>query len=221
MKRLQGKNKINRMRELMSNTLNESSSKFEVEITKKGPDGRYYAIIRENSKYYIKVSDSTSDVLVAEDFKYVGGLGNKLYKYDSYSKAIKNLDLKFKSLKEAYNSDMDINTFKNDNLLEHHGMRPDAPMSDTKGVGDSEEYIHVAKGEDLSYENGEEKIPSSEVGGDFGDEKMKHTSKENTGSPRKNGQDDVMSETFNIVGFGEMSIFSAMDELENDVKKKV
>jgi len=53
-----------------------------------------------------------------EDFKYIGGLQNKKQEaYPSYAKAIKQLNLRFGSLSEAYNSDLEINTFIDDNLL--------------------------------------------------------------------------------------------------------
>jgi hypothetical protein len=88
-----------------------------VELTKVGPDGKSYAIVRENHEYYIKVTNKVSNVL-AEDFKYIGGLQNKKSEsYGSYAKAIKHLNLNFKSLAEAYGQGGDINVFKNDNLL--------------------------------------------------------------------------------------------------------
>jgi hypothetical protein len=86
-----------------------------------GPDGKAYAIIRENHEYYIKTTTKTSG-LVAEDFKYIGGLQNKKEQaYPSYAKAIKHLNLRFNSLSEAFNSDEKINTFLDDNLLSESG----------------------------------------------------------------------------------------------------
>ena len=112
-------NQINeRMKELMGITsINENTSKSAVELTKIGPDGKVYAIVRENHEYYIKTSDKTTG-LIAEDFKYIGGLQNKkLEAYPSYAKAIKHLNLNFKSLAEAYGKGGDINVFVDDNLL--------------------------------------------------------------------------------------------------------
>jgi hypothetical protein len=117
-------NQINeRMRELMGiNTLNESASKSTVELTKIGPDGKSYAIVRENHEYFIKVSDKTSDLL-AEDFKYIGGLQNKKSEaYPSYAKAIKHLNLNFKSLAEVHGTGGDINAFVNDNLINENAV---------------------------------------------------------------------------------------------------
>ena len=111
-------NQINeRMMELMGVTsINENKSNIAVELTKMGPDGKAYAIIRENHEYYIKSTDKTSK-LVAEDFKYIGGLQNKKQEaYPSYAKAIKHLNLKFNSIQEALDTRIDINVFEDDNL---------------------------------------------------------------------------------------------------------
>ena len=112
-----------RMKELMGIApINESKTSFVIELTKVGPDGKAYAIVRENHLYFIKVSDKTEKI-VAEDFNYIGGLKNKMTEaYDSYAKAIKHLNLKFRSLAEANNYDGEINVFRNDNLLNESGM---------------------------------------------------------------------------------------------------
>jgi hypothetical protein len=117
-------NEINeRMKELMGiKPINENKSSIVVELTKKGPDGNSYAVIRENHEWYIKKTTKTSN-LVAEDFQYIGGLKNKKSEaYPSYAQAIKHLNLKFRSLAEAYNYDGEINLFINDNLLSESGV---------------------------------------------------------------------------------------------------
>ena len=53
--------------------------------------------------------------------------------YPSYAKAIKHLNLKFRSLAEAYNYDGEINLFVNDNLLSEMAMA--AGFSEMKGNG--------------------------------------------------------------------------------------
>jgi hypothetical protein len=120
---LKGQEINERMKELMGiKPINENQSKVVVELTKMGPDGNAYAIIRENHEWYIKKSNKTSN-LIAEDFKYIGGLMNKKSEaYPSYAKAIKHLNLKFKSLAEAYNFEGEINVFENDNLLNENGF---------------------------------------------------------------------------------------------------
>lgn len=130
-------NQINeRIKELMGMTpINENVSSVVVELTKLGPDNKAYAIIRENHEYYIKVTDKNSNI-VAEDFKYIGGLQNKKSEaYPSYAKAIKHLNMKFKSLAEAYNFEGEINLFKNDNLIKEYGMAGFSEM-DTNGFSE-------------------------------------------------------------------------------------
>ncbi len=117
-------NQINeRMKELMGiSSINENTTKSAVELTKIGPDGKSYAIVRENHEYFIKVSNKTSNLL-NEDFNYIGGLQNKKSEaYSSYAKAIKHLNLNFKSLAEAYGKGGDINVFENDNLLTENAI---------------------------------------------------------------------------------------------------
>jgi hypothetical protein len=132
-------NEINeRMKQLMGiKPINENKSNIVIELTKMGPDGNAYAIIRENHEWYIKKTNKTKN-LVAEDFKYIGGLQNKKQEaYPSYAKAIKHLNLKFRSLAEAYNYDGEINLFVNDNLLSEMTMA--AGFSEMKGNGFSGE----------------------------------------------------------------------------------
>ena len=126
-----------RMKELMGiKPINENKSNIVVELTKMGPDGNAYAVIRENHEWYIKKSSKTTNLL-AEDFKYIGGLMNKKSEaYPSYAKAIKHLNLKFRSLAEAYNYDGEINLFENDNLISESGV---AGFSQMEGLGFSNE----------------------------------------------------------------------------------
>jgi len=119
---LKGKDRINKMKELMGKlTVNESTQSSKVEITKLGSNNKVYGVIRENQKYFLKISDKINDV-VLEDFKYIGGLENKNEcAYPSYSKALKKLNLKMISLNEVYcDNDNVVNSFKNDNLLKEN-----------------------------------------------------------------------------------------------------
>lgn len=97
------------------NAVNESSKSFTseiVEFKKIGADGKTYGIVRENKKYYIKVSDKTENVL-KEDFDYIGGIGNKSFNtYTSWNSALKNFELKMRSINEAINSDKAFDIFK-------------------------------------------------------------------------------------------------------------
>lgn len=115
---LKGYQVTERMKELMGiKTINENKKTSVVELTKKGPDGNIYAIVRENHEYYIKITKKQSN-LVVEDFQYIGGLQNKKQEvYPSYAKAIKHLNLKFHSLNEAYGTSGQVNVFLDDKLL--------------------------------------------------------------------------------------------------------
>jgi len=123
---LKGNEKLNRMRELMGATsLNEDVKNSVVELTKLGPDGKVYGIVREGHNYFIKVTNKQSNI-VTEDFNYIGGLMNKTSEaYPTYAKAIKQLNLKFMSLNEAYGKEGNFNTFSNDNLLSENEASKD------------------------------------------------------------------------------------------------
>lgn len=101
---------FNRMKELMNFGLNESKKQpyTGLEYSKVGADGKNYAIIREGTNFYIKVSDKKENV-IAEDFKYIGGFRNrKENQYDNYAAAQKNFDFKLRSLAEAYGNGRNI-----------------------------------------------------------------------------------------------------------------
>ena len=129
-------NEINeRMRELMGMApINEGISRSTVELTKIGPDGKAYGVVRENHEYYIKVSDKTSNITV-EDFKYIGGLQNKKSEaYSSYAKATKQLNLNFNSICESFYIVNTFNVFVDDNLLSEGAVKEASKhITDTKG----------------------------------------------------------------------------------------
>lgn len=115
-KGLKGNQVLDRMIELMGKTIDESKNTSVVELTKVGPNGIVYGIVRENHEYYIKTSEKKSS-LVVEDFNYIGGLKNKKSEaYPSYARAIKQLNLKFLSINESFGGPR-VNAFKSDKLL--------------------------------------------------------------------------------------------------------
>ena len=120
---LKGNEVISRMKDLMNlSPITENKSTSFVELTKEGPDGKVYAVVRENHRYFIKTSDKVGGNLVNEDFSYIGGLQNKTEKsYTSYANAIKQLNLKFLSLKAAGGDSGQVNVFRNDNLVTENG----------------------------------------------------------------------------------------------------
>jgi len=155
---LKGNEVIDRMKSLMNiSSLNENKGNSVVELTKQGPDGKIYGIVRENHEYYIKITDSNTN-LVSESFSYIGGLKNKKKEaYSSYAKALKQLNLKFISINESNNTKNNINVFVDDDLLnEHHDSNPNKKLSSENGIGDNSEYIVNKKGDKLSYENEED-----------------------------------------------------------------
>lgn len=166
---LKGNDKINRMKELMGQTsLNEDVKNSVVELTKLGPDGKVYGVVREGHNYFIKVTNKQSNI-VTEDFNYIGGLMNKTSEvYPSYAKAIKHLNLKFMSLNEAYGKSGVYNVFEDDNLLTENEASKD---------------ILDKAGEKLSYDSKEGKeegqfgdnVADKDVDGEFEKVKLSET----------------------------------------------
>ena len=96
-------NQISRMKAMMNYGLQtESKSQYsDVEYKRLGADGKMYGIVREGTKYYIKVSDKVENVL-KENFDYIGGFRNrKDHEYSSYANALKQFELKMHSINEA------------------------------------------------------------------------------------------------------------------------
>lgn len=89
MSNLTNKN-LQRMRELMGNKkpINESKLISAVELIKKSPDGKFYGVVRENKKYFIKESSDGSN------FDFIGGVANKgKHQFESYEQAVRRLNL--------------------------------------------------------------------------------------------------------------------------------
>lgn len=113
---------IKRMRALMnSGSLNENnSSNHNIEYCVEGADGNIYGIIRENTKYYIKTTEKGNET-IAESYNYIGGFCNKKdYEYNSYSNALKQLEMKLMSLNEAYDKHSKtelLDPFKKEDLV--------------------------------------------------------------------------------------------------------
>lgn len=169
---LKGNDQVNRMRSLMGmSPINENTNRSVVELTKKGPDGKVYGIVRENQTYFIKVSDKTEN-LVAEDFNYIGGLKNKTDKsYTSYSQATRHLNLKFISLNEALGTSTKTNILENDNLLEGSfesysekpkGSQPDTTLGTVKDEGKNDGHDDEIIGDEGETGNPDVDTPKTE-----------------------------------------------------------
>lgn len=104
---------LSRMKALMTyGTVNEDTkhiSSYNIEYKAKAADGKYYGIIRENSKYFVKVATPGKE-MIAEAYQYIGGITNKSnYEYNSYANALKQFELKLGSINEAYDDDRKVN----------------------------------------------------------------------------------------------------------------
>ena len=115
---------VERMRSLMTYGLVSESSNQDnnhsMEYSAKGADGRTYGIIKECNKYYIKVATPGKEKLV-EGYDYLGGFMNKgEYEYSSYSNALKQFELKMRSINEACEVKVNIDTldpYKKEDLV--------------------------------------------------------------------------------------------------------
>lgn len=147
---LKGQEQMDKLMVLMEtiNHIDTDTSKVtSVGTSKKGPDGNVYAIIKEESKYFIKVAPFSED-LTESDFKYIGGLKNKLEEsYTSYAKATRRLSGKFRSLYEAYNKKGDINVLLSEHLVKEER---ETKHEDLEGV-DAVKVEDVTNGENVDY----------------------------------------------------------------------
>lgn len=109
-----------RMKGLMTYGMINENKKTPVKDFIEGADGKIYAIIREGAKYHIKTTSKGKE-LVTESFDYIGGFMNKKNnEYSSYNQASKNLELKMRSLNEAYGINKPVellNPEKKENLV--------------------------------------------------------------------------------------------------------
>ena len=117
---------LSRMKVLMTyGSVNEDTkpiSTYTIEYRAKAADGKFYGIIRENSKYYVKVAEPGKET-IAESYQYIGGITNKPnYEYSSYTNALKQFELKLGSINEAYDENRRVVTealdpFKKEDLV--------------------------------------------------------------------------------------------------------
>lgn len=97
------KQELKDMERLMMYGLSESKIQAAdngiLEYSQMGADGRTYGILREGTKYFVKVAPKKDTKVLAEDFDYIGGFMEKK-PYDSYTKASKALNLHLINLNE-------------------------------------------------------------------------------------------------------------------------
>lgn len=101
------RNELNDMYRLMNYGMNESkkttANQGIVEYSQLGADGKTYGILKEGTKYYVKVAPKKNTAILAEDFDYVGGRDRRKA-YESYTKASNALNLQLISVNEAAGS---------------------------------------------------------------------------------------------------------------------
>jgi len=224
---LKGEEKNNRMRELMNLTpIKETVNKSVVELTKKGPNGLVYGIVRENHEYYIKSTDKTENI-TTNDFNYIGGLQNKKdFAFPSYSAALKRLNLKFISLNEALGKTEAINVFKDDNLLSEG-----TPSYKNYGQVDNEAHVIEKKGEKLEMEASVGEDTGSNLTGKKGTKKaandftkvgeVKLTENEKAIDEMISGkeEEEIVEESDEIVIEGKMKIENAHNVIDDAISE--
>lgn len=98
---------LEKMQHLMSFGMDESknsnSSNGIIEYSQIGANGKTYGIIREGTKYFIKVAPKKDTQILAEDYDYIGGYLNRK-SYDSYTKASNALNLELIHVNESNGS---------------------------------------------------------------------------------------------------------------------
>lgn len=100
------------MKPITENTNTLSS----IETIKKAANGKTYAIVRENRKWFVKVTDKVKD-LNESDFDYIGGIRNKpKYSYNSFGEASRNMNFIFEEVNRL-NGGNSVNILESDEEL--------------------------------------------------------------------------------------------------------
>lgn len=179
--------------------INESKTNTlsNIELVKKASSGDSYAIIRENRKWYIKVTDKDG-ILTESDFDYIGGVANKpKHSYTSFSEATKGLNFMFEQLNRYHGNAVGVNILESDEelldekkyVLKTKKPKPPTPApapepeldlgSDEEGGGDFNfgsddefsDFDFGTDGEDAGF-NGEENEFDAEIEDTEGDEEI-------------------------------------------------
>lgn len=101
---------LSRMQYLMGYKMPVKECKTGVDYSVVAADGKRYGIIKEGTKYYVKVCDASKENL-AESYEYINGItAKKENEFKSYNEATKHLELKLMSLNEAYNGNVKAST---------------------------------------------------------------------------------------------------------------
>jgi hypothetical protein len=156
---------LQRMKNLMGikKPINESNILSSTELIKEASNGKFYGIIRENKKYFIKESND------GVNFDFIGGLVNKTKnQFESYEQAVRRLNL---MLEDTDVLTPDIISEKKF-VIKTKKKKKSAEAEDS-GFGGEEESTEEG-GDDFDFggEEGESEEGGEEGGDDFdfGDE---------------------------------------------------
>lgn len=238
------KKKLEKMLKLadIKPNINESVKELStIESVKKALDGKSYAIVRENSKYFIKVSDKKEN-LTESDFDYIGGVKNKpKYSYNSFSEATRNLNFVFDEINRTHGGD-NVNILESDDemlgekkyVLKQKKSEPtpdpepEMDFGDEKGFdfGDGDEGDETEDNFDFGDDD-EEEEDSEDF--DFGDEEEEDSEEDPIKNIQKTtgklGQklrdtEDISPDMTKWVAKSVMSALN-LDSLENSDKKEI
>jgi hypothetical protein len=98
---LKGREALDRIKNLMGESINKTETiTSNLEYTKKAPNGKVYGIVKENSKYFIKVAEKiTNKENLVENFQYIDGLRYKMnHAFPSYIEALKHINSMFSNM---------------------------------------------------------------------------------------------------------------------------
>ena len=164
---------LQRMKNLMGikKPINESNTLSSTELIKESSNGKFYGIVRENKKYFIKESND------GINFDFIGGLVNKTKnQFESYEQAVRRLNL---MLEDTDVLTPDIISEKKF-VIKTKKKKKKAAETDDFGFGGEEESTEEG-GDDFDFGGAEE--GESEEGGDdfdFGDEEGGESEEETT-----------------------------------------
>ena len=103
---------LERMEYLMGYRMPTNESKHSnIAYSAEAADGKYYGIIKEGAKYYIKVCKDKSKANLAESYDYIHGITSKKeHEYKNYNEATKHFELKLMSLNENRENKVNAST---------------------------------------------------------------------------------------------------------------
>ena len=142
---------LQRMISLMGNKkpITENKIHSSLELIKKSPNGKYYGVVRETKKYYIKESNDGSN------FDFIGGVANKIKnQFESYEQAVRKLNLMLEDTDVLTPDIIQEKKF----VIKTKKKKSVEPKAEETPEG----------GDDFSF--GGEETESGEEGGDFGGE---------------------------------------------------